>query len=165
MSKSQQMNRNREIRMDHLANHLHFIPVIAKWQFDQWGYLHPDQTLDDRIEKLKAMARRNEIPTTIIASNSQEVVGSASLVEYDMDTHKEWSPWLACAIVNSKFRSQGVGIAMVQRIIDEARLLKIKKVYLYTFDKQDFYGRLGWKLIVNDFYREHQVTIMERHIQ
>jgi len=139
--------------------------MIAKWQYDQWGYLHPDQTLDDRIEKLKALTHCSEIPTTVIAFYNQEVIGSASLVEYDMGTHKEWSPWLACVIVNSKFRSKGVGTAMVQRIIDEAKLLKVKKVYLYTFDKQKFYTRLGWELIMNDFYREYQVAIMERQIR
>jgi len=54
------------------------------------------------------------------------------------------------------------------RVLEEARTLRIPRMYLYTPGPGTLYHRLGWSTVEHTFYRplwkDRQVTIMERAI-
>ena len=77
-----------------------------------------------------------------------------------MDDRPELSPWLAGVFVSPACRQQGIGTALVRRIMDEARTQHVLKLYLYTVDRTAFYANLGWSLLERAAYRGKEVSIM-----
>src|SRR5712691_7502498 len=85
-----------------------------------------------------------------------------------MATRPELSPWLSGVFVAPEHRRRGIGAALVERVVQEARALGIPLLYLYTPGSGSLYLRLGWSVMEHTFYRElwgdQEVTIMERHV-
>jgi len=94
---------------------------------------------------------------------SGKVIGTAALDDDDMDTHPGLTPWIASLYVDGKYRKQGVGEALVRRVIEEARLAQVKNLYLFTPDREHYYGRFGWRtLFKEDYYGEMEsVMVLE----
>lgn len=159
------------MHIDYLADHPGFIPTLARWHHEQWKHLDPGGSVEQRIAQLQAHLRKRQIPTTFVAVSLSdgpgserdrvEVLGSASLIAHDMDTHPELSPWLASVFVAPEQRGQGIGTALVRRVIQEAEALGVAQLYLFTTpDKHGFYARLGWSLIERTRYRGYQQIVM-----
>jgi N-acetylglutamate synthase-like GNAT family acetyltransferase len=144
-----------------LAEHPEFIPTLAVWHHNQWAYLNPDGSVEKRIASLKAELESDGIPKTFVAVSGNTLLGSASLIPHDMETRMELSPWLASVFVAPELRKRGVGSALVQHVIQEARSLGWRTIYLFTMpDKESFYARLGWSLMEKTDYHGHRVVIM-----
>ena len=82
-----------------------------------------------------------------------------------MTTRLDLSPWLSGVFVAPEHRRRGIGAALVNRVVQEARVLGIPRLYLYTADSGALYFRLGWSVVERTFYRElwgdPEITIME----
>ena len=159
------------MHIDTLANHPGTIPTLARWHHKQWKHLNPDDSIEQRIARLQVHLGQEPIPTTFVALSSVEgrgvkVVGSASLFPHDMDTHPELTPWLASVFVAPQHRGQGIGTALIRRVIQQARTLGISQLYLFTTpDKEGFYARLGWSLIERTNYRGYPQIVMVLRIK
>lgn len=138
-----------------------YIPLLAAWHHAQWSYLSPFTTVEQRIARLRENTGKLCVPTTFVALQNGEPAGSASLVNLDMSTRQQLSPWLAAVYVSPEHRRHGIGAALVNRVVEEARALGIPRLYLYTPDKQRFYSRLGWYEIETLDYRSYQMTVMQ----
>jgi GNAT superfamily N-acetyltransferase len=158
------MSTTNHISIEYLADSPQLVPVIAKWHHDQWSYLNPDRSLSDRIAEYQTGHGRGQIPTTVVAFLEDQPVGSASLIEHDMDTRLELTPWLASVFVSPLHRGQGIGSALVRRIEKEAENLGIGVLYLFTPDQESLYTRLRWKVLSREDYRGEEVVIMEKKI-
>ena len=77
-----------------------------------------------------------------------------------MQSRLDLKPWLASVFVPSEHRERGVGEALVQRVVDEAREIGYETLYLFTTDKEAFYAKRGWKRLERTEYRDEKVTIM-----
>ena len=138
-----------------------YIDTLAVWHHKQWGYLYPDKTLETRKKQMQKYLTDSVIPTTCVAESDSKPVGSAALVESDMDIKPELKPWLASVYVDPKARNSGVGTLLVLHIMKLAQDNGIKNFYLYTPDKESFYKKLGWKTIEKVNYRGEDVVVME----
>lgn len=87
-------------------------------------------------------ANPERIPLCLIALAGSEVAGTANLIENDDSARPHLRPWLAAVVVRPKFRGAGVGTALVERIVGEARRLGHRTVHLGT-SSPAFYARLG----------------------
>lgn len=148
------------MQIDYLADHMHFLPTVAHWHHQEWGYLRAGDTVEARAARLRKECGHAEIPTTIVAIENGAVLGSAMLIADDMDTRRQLSPWLASVFVVPERRREGIGGALVRRIIQEAKNLDIGRVYLYTPDAEEFYARQGWRFVENTPYKGNDVTVM-----
>ncbi|MFO1388524.1 GNAT family N-acetyltransferase [Cellvibrio sp.] len=136
------------------------IPVIARWHFDEWGYLNPGKTLEYRIERMQRYLSDTPIPSMLIAVEGDEVLGTAALVESDMDSHPELTPWLASVYIREDQRGRGLGKKLVKALMDFAGQQHLPRLYLFTPDQAPFYAKLGWQTLVEETYRDTPVTIM-----
>lgn len=136
------------------------IPTIARWHFDEWGYLNPGKTLDQRIERMQRYLVDSPIPSMLIAVEGEEILGTAALVESDMDSHPELTPWLASVYIQADQRGRGLGKQLVQALMDFAGQQGLPHLYLFTPDQDAFYAKLGWQYLVRETYRDTSVTIM-----
>lgn len=146
--------------IEYLADHLEFLPTLARWQHGEWGHLRPGDTLEARMARLREQTGRGHIPQTVVALADGNVLGSASLVRHDMDTRLELTPWLGGVFVAPEYRRQGIGAQLVRRIMAEAGAWKVPVLYLYTVHSETFYASLGWSLQEHTAYREQKVAIM-----
>lgn len=141
------------------------LAILACWHHAQWRELHPGETLAQREAWLRADCGRGGIPTTVIACDGPLLLGSASLVAKDMDSHPELSPWLASVYVETSARRRGLGALLVRRIEEEARRAGVARLWLYTPDQEAFYARLGWERHARETYAGHEVVIMRRELR
>ena len=140
------------------------IITIAKWIFNEWGHLKPENTLETTIALLKD--RCGDIVPSIYAGEfNNKPVGTASLIEYDMEIRQQYTPWVASVYVDTNWRNQGIGSKLVSHVENEAKNHKIKKVYLFTPNRQKMYSRLGWQGIEELEYKGQKVvTIMMKDL-
>lgn len=136
------------------------LPRLATWHHQQWGYLNPGLSLADRERKMQAYLQEGAVPSTFVAIEGTNRLGSAALVQSDMDTHPDLGPWLASVYVAPEHRGRGLGEALVRRVVAEAQTLLVSRLYLFTPDQAGFYRRLGWHEHSTEIYRGTEVTIM-----
>lgn len=136
------------------------IPILAKWHHDEWKYLNPSLTLQGRIKKMQSYFNDSAIPSTFVAINKTTVLGSAALIDSDMDTHPELSPWLASVYVDPPYRKQEVGSRLVNHLLKFSKGLNIGALYLFTPDRLSFYQKLGWTILNKEPYRGQTVWVM-----
>lgn len=140
----------------------HHVPALAAWHQDEWGFLNPDRSVADRIDELKEHLGTGIVPTTYVAEDDNgKLLGSASILTHDMSVHRDKTPWLASVYVDPEHRRNGVGAAVVKRIMQHAAENGMRRMYLYTMDQEAFYQRLGWRTISREVYRDTDVIVME----
>lgn len=149
------------MHISYLAEHPHLIPTLAGWHHAEWAHLNPGDTVEARISRMQRLLAKEQVPTAFVALEGETLLGSASLIDNDMDTRKDLWPWLASVYVAPEYRDRGVGSALVQRVVDEARALGVETLYLFTPDRESLYARMGWKVIERTEYRGEQVVVME----
>lgn len=135
------------------------VETIAGWHQDMWGH-YTGRSIEERIREFDPQRGSDSIPLTVVAFHDGRPVGNASLLEADMGTHPELTPWLASVYVLASHRRQGVGERLCRRIVAEARRLAVPRLYLYTPDQARFYARMGWSELARETYRGETVTIM-----
>ena len=152
-----------ELKMDIVDLHEipEIIPMLAEWHHQQWSYLNPQISLEKRTEEYQKFLSEGLIPSTFVARENDEVVGSAAIVEHDMNTRMEYSPWLASVFVHPSHRNKGVGSTLVSHVISQAKKNNTESLYLFTPDKEDFYKRFGWFTIHREPYKNVQVFVMK----
>jgi len=134
---------------------------LAAWHHDQWSHLYPGQTLAERTKTMRSHLSEQLMPSTYLAID-HDLVGSASIIESDMETRPELTPWLASVYVDEPYRNQGIGRTLVKHVIDVAANNGIKRLYLFTPDKESFYQSIGWQYYASENYHGEDVTIMYR---
>jgi len=153
-----------ELRIEYLADYPEHISVLAEWHHEQFAAFNPQESVEQRISKLKSRSRRREIPTTVVALLGDTLVGSASLLEHDMESRQDLSPWIASVYVHPDYRRRGIGTRLVQYLEGEAKRLDVEWLYLFTPDMRPFYEAIGWSVLEDAEYRGHLTTIMEKQL-
>lgn len=154
-----------DIELKYLADTPEIVPTVASWHHRQWNYLAGARSLSHRIARLHEHLRRTGLPLTVIAWYNGQPIGCASLVDSDMQTRIDFSPWLASVYVLPEYRHRGVGAALVRCIEAEARKQGFTRLYLYTEDRVPFYTYLGWQAIEERVYRGYPMTVMMRDLR
>ncbi len=135
--------------------------MIAQWHWGEWGHLDPSGSLESWTAGLELRTNRDSVPTTLVALTADTLAGSVTLVEHDMDTRRDLSPWLAGLFVHPDYRRQGVGSALTIAATEKAGSLGIPMLYLYTRSAPRLYKRLGWTAATTEHYEGRDVTIMQ----
>lgn len=148
------------IQIESLADHPELVECIAGWHFTEWGHTDPSATLAGWTEGLRQRTKRGQIPTTYVALEGDEPLGSVTLVEHDMRTHPDLSPWLAGVYVIPERHHQGIGSLLVRHAVQQVVPMGVTRLYLYTHAARVFYEKLGWRFLEEDVYEGQAVAIM-----
>jgi N-acetylglutamate synthase-like GNAT family acetyltransferase len=141
----------------------HHISVLAGWHHGEWSFLNPNWSVEQREEDMRLHLTDDLVPSTFVALEEQ-LSGSAAIVEHDMDSKPDLSPWLASVFVAPEHRCKGVGSKLVIYVMEKAKQAGIPVLYLFTPDKERFYQKLGWQPISKETYRGHLVTVMQANL-
>jgi len=134
--------------------------VLAEWHVAEWSPLIPGFNVPDLLAEFATHDGDVQIPTTLVALDDDDVIGSVSLLENDHDDIRDYSPWLASLYVRPDQRGRGLGIGLVRRCEDMAQRLGVARLYLYTSGQEPFYRKLGWHDVATVSLRGVGVTVM-----
>lgn len=148
------------MQISSLKDRPHHLLPLAAWHHAEWSYLNPGRSLQERIAEMREDLKGNAIPTTFVAEDDGELLGSACILADDMSSHPELSPWLASVYVAAQHRKKGIGSILVKRVMQHAQENGVKRLYLYTPDQAQLYARLGWQVHSEETYNGTPVTIM-----
>jgi GNAT superfamily N-acetyltransferase len=144
-----------------IAEHLEWVSTIARWHWEEWGHHDPAGSLQSWTAGLAQRTHAAAIPTTFVAIDGDLPIGSACLVEHDMLTRPDLSPWLAGVFVVPEQRRRGIGSALVKHATTAAVAFVAPTLFLYTNGSERVYAKLGWRVREYAFYEGRTVTIMQ----
>lgn len=152
------------MRIENIVDHVDLVPVVARWHWDEWGEADPRGSFESWTRGLAAKTRRDGVPTTFVALDADgRAIGSVTLSEHDMPDHAEFAiygPWIGGTFVVPEARGRGVGSALMQHAVGEAKRWGIECLYLYTSSAERFYAALGWTTVALVKYENEDNTVM-----
>lgn len=153
---------DQQFRIENIADYLDTLDTIADWHWNEWGHHHPDGSRNEWAAGLRTRTNRTTIPMTFIAleADRDEVLGSITLIDNDMSTHPELSPWIAGVFVRADQRGRGVASALVRHAVNIAADLGVTRLYLHTESARPLYEGLGWEPIGEEDFEGELSTIM-----
>ncbi len=162
------------VRIEHLAEHIDAghtdaghgdaVLTLASWIQEEWEHSFLEATFEELVSELERRTTRRRIPETFVALEGDRLVGTASIVKHDMSTCLELSPWLSAVYVAPEYRNRGIGSKLVRKAMQEAHILGVKRLYLFTPDRMRFYTRLGWNILEQTTYHKEDVVIMQYEV-
>jgi predicted N-acetyltransferase YhbS len=88
------------------------------------------------------------IPTSLVAHEGEEFLGTVALIECDEETRPQYTPWVAALWVEPEHRRRGIGAALVHNASELAFTAGAKRVHLLTRESRlSFYESLGWQVL------------------
>jgi predicted N-acetyltransferase YhbS len=148
------------LRIVPLADRPDLTRVVGRWHWDEWGHDDPDGSLEGWTDGLRRRSGRDRIPITWVALLGDEPVGSVALIENDMASHPELTPWLSGLFVVPGSRASGVGSALTAHCESAAADLGVGVLHLYTTTAEEFYRRRGWEVVGREIYGADEAAVM-----
>jgi GNAT superfamily N-acetyltransferase len=140
------------IVVDYLKHHPQHLNTVARWIFDEWTHVtEPD--LATQVARTRGWLNVDRIPLCLVALEGERCVGTISIFVDDLPARPDLTPWLAAFFVDPFFRNRGIGGALMERLLEVARELGIRRLYLHTETAAGYYRCRGWRFLfqaVND---------------
>ncbi|NIM94615.1 MAG: GNAT family N-acetyltransferase [Anaerolineales bacterium] len=152
------------IKLGYLCDYPALTSRLASWFYEEWGRRQPNNSVE-KIEKvLRQRMNRDELPLCLVAFLGSELVGTASLIFHEMETHPQHEHWLASVYIQETYRGRGLGSQLIKITLEEAHKLGIPDLYLYTHSHENYYARLGWIPVERPQYHGREVVIMRNRL-
>lgn len=153
------------MKLQYLKERKEFIPTLAKWYFEEWGQEDENRTLEIEVSELEKTLNKTKIPLTVIANDEGELIGAGQLKWKEMSIYPTKEYWLGGIFVKPQNRGTGIAYQIVEQLIEIARVLQIRKLYLQTERLNGgLYSRMGWKEIEQITYHNIPIVVMERKV-
>ena len=155
------------LTLDYLANHRDLIPQLAAWSYAEWRKVIDARgfTFEDVLAGFHRRTNTDAIPLGIVAFADGELAGNGALRPDDLPPRPELTPWLGGIYVAPPYRRRGIAPAIVERLVEEARRLRVPQLYLWTHSAAGLYARLGWTECEKLEYCGQTITVMVRQIE
>jgi predicted N-acetyltransferase YhbS len=150
----------RHLSVELLADHPRLVETLARWHCEEDGRGDDDARLAFWRRQLRAECGRDRIAIAFVALDGETPVGHVSLVEHNMTSHPELSPWLAGTLVHPGRRGEGIGTALVEHAVTRAAGLGVATLYLYSKSARGLYERLGWNHLRDEVYEGEPVAVL-----
>lgn len=150
------------LAIKYLPNDEGLIRRVADWQWTEFGPHNPIATYAGILAQVRERVESRSIPICLVAFQDGTAVGTASIINDDLRTRPEFQPWLADLVVAPAHRNNGIGTALFRRAEEEFQRLHFPAAYLFTWDHEALYTRLGWTTFLKEQYRNDLVAVMKR---
>lgn len=136
------------------------IDILARAHLSEWRELYPEDTVASFATDLERSLGSDPVPSTWVLVAGTRVIGSVSLIEHDLDSRPELTPWLANLWVDREWRGRGLGKRLVLHACEQGRLRGLERLYLYTPEHALFYEALGWETLAVSTKNGVAITLM-----
>ena len=96
----------------------------------------------------------------LVAFEGDRPLGTISLLEESVGTHKHLTPWLGGLYVREDARRLGIGKRLIEAAVGEARKLGVEQLFIGIRQAEGYYLKLGWVLVKRMDYYGEEVAIM-----
>jgi GNAT superfamily N-acetyltransferase len=152
------------MQISHIKYFQLWIPIIAKWIYEEWAYAFPLRDLQEIQRGLYGRVNESEMPITLIAHDERGVLGTASLKAADMDLMPELTPWLSSVYVHADHRGTGVAKALVEEIEKIAKQLGFTKLYVFNPITHGVFESMGWSVLKTIIYGGKEIAILVKSL-
>jgi N-acetylglutamate synthase-like GNAT family acetyltransferase len=152
------------MQVSHVKYFQNWIPIIAKWIYEEWAYAFPLRTFQEIQKALFGRMNEQEMPITLIAHDERGVLGTASLKASDMEILQDLTPWLSSVFVHQEYRGQGVASALTAEIEKIAKQQGFDKLYVFNPITQGVFEKLGWSVLQTVQYGGKELAILVKAI-
>jgi GNAT superfamily N-acetyltransferase len=137
-------------------------PLVARWRVEAFFNIPGDWTVEEMTARILAPPEGPK--ETFVLFEDDQPVGTAGLVQTDLPSRADLTPWLAEVFVEPDFRGRGYASRLVRRVEDFALAASVSVLWLYTETAEPLYARLGWQRVGTERDRGHDVTLMRRDL-
>jgi len=150
----------------YLADRLEAVPQIARWWLGEWGHPPPGDSVEALTSRVRGLLNRDQLPIQVVTILENRIVGVAVLKLHEMfDLYPDKDFWLGDVFVAPEFRGQGIGSALVMRIVEIAKSRGIGSLHLQTQNLNGgLYAKLGWKTIEQTHYKGYDALVMVKQL-
>jgi predicted N-acetyltransferase YhbS len=144
-----------------LAQHSSLMTALTQMLYREWS-AYANWNTPELIEKRLLARNQPDVKTLTLLATAPEgsLMGSASLIHYELADVAEREFWIGEVITATEHRGKGVGSALITRLIAEAGARGISSLWLYTPDQQKLYQRFGWREVEQRLIDGEQVSVM-----
>ncbi len=131
------------IRIEALLQHAHHVDAVADlvWR-EFWAGVEGGMSRDDLARAFGGRDRHGRVLASLVALDDDRLLGCVHLIDNDDASLPDLHPWLAALVVVPGHRGRGIGTALVQALLGQARTLGFDSLWLGS-DGPGFYERLG----------------------
>lgn len=148
-----------------LADAPSHVDQLADWHHAQWHEFYAGWTHDIARAELLTHTQCKTLPTTLVLVENDVLLGSVSLLEDDaIELSAIGNAWLASLYVKPSERGRGFGAQLVNALMQHAKNISLKEIFLFTPEHTAFYQTLGWKLLRQAHVNRQQVDVMSYQI-
>ncbi|MBQ4814331.1 hypothetical protein A7985_18090 [Pseudoalteromonas luteoviolacea] len=156
---------NKDLAFYYLGEKPQYLPKIASWYFKEWCEQSGRYSQHEVMQKLEKALNQNSLPMSIVALRGDELVGVAELKFHEMDAYLEYEHWLGGVYVSPAARGENVAKDLVLYLIDQAKRMGIKTLYLQTEHLAGgLYSKLGFTPLFEADSKGVQVLVMSKEI-
>jgi len=141
----------KKISIKNLAACREHVPLVSRWLWQQWDKRH-ERTLRE-VKYRTEHCLSEKCPQTLIAFYGRQPAGTVSLRAADHPYRQDLGPWLSSLMVLKKYRNLGIGQALQRELLNTAKRVGFKKVYLFT-ELKNYYEKSGWRFVETSIYTE-----------
>lgn len=149
------------MKIIHLKEKPGCLADIAGWHYREWQALYPHDTLASFTASLQETMADDILPSTWLLTEDGEVLGTASILQDDLDSHPHLSPWLANVFIRADQRGRGLGSRLLQGVLQQAQEQGLPHLYLFTEDQMALYERLGFRQTEQAVCHGNPIAIMK----
>ncbi len=153
------------VEIKFLADAPSHVEQLADWHYAQWHHLYVDWTYEITRKELLAHTQCKILPTTLVLVENSLLLGSVSLLEDDaVELSAIGNAWLASLYVKPSERGRGFGAQLVNAVMQHAKNISLKEIFLFTPEHKAFYQTLGWTVLQQAHVNRQQVDVMSYQI-
>lgn len=119
-----------------------FKEIVIEWLNDEFGNDNSRHFYQSIIEH--SMVEK-QLPITFIALEDGKLLGTAGIWRGDLLSRQDLFPWFSALVVNPQYRNRGIGKALQDHVMEYAKNMAFKDLYLYT-DLNGYYEKNQWTL-------------------
>jgi GNAT superfamily N-acetyltransferase len=137
------------------------LTFVAKWAHEEF-WSHAGKTLEETHDLFMPVPRPEWLPCTFVLVENGTPIGMASIVEHDLESRPQWTPWLAAVVVDRDARGRGHSRTLVRFIEDFARRNGVETLWLFTWSAEAVYAKFGWRPVERLHHSTREVVVMNR---
>ncbi len=127
-----------------------FLEIAANCVWQEWWHAK-GVSQAHILNRTRESLDNASVPSTFIAHEGEEFLGSVALISNDLDSRPQYTPWVAALLVQPEQRSKGVATHLVNELETFAKSSGIDRLYLCAIRPlRQFYETRGWVCIEED---------------
>jgi predicted N-acetyltransferase YhbS len=128
-------------------DHQSFGAVIADRVWNAW-WKDAGLAVSDVTDHLAEMVDDHPLPLALVAHDDTGYLGSAFVIDCDLEERQQYRPWIAAVWVEPAQRSRGIGRSLVVEAAKATASLGYRTNYICCHDElEGFYASVGWTVL------------------